>query len=68
VPENKRLQKSLWFPKKKLDWATKCLDENKEALAKLGVNDVDELIWRLVDLGQPELDDLLKLVKSRQKK
>jgi hypothetical protein len=68
MPENKRVQKSLWFPKKRLDWATDYFNQNKESLALLGINDVNELIWRLTDLGTPEMDELVKLIKSRQKK
>jgi len=68
LPKTKRVQKSLWFPKKRLDWATEYFNENKEALVKLGIKDVNELIWRLTDLGVPELNDLLKLIRANQKK
>jgi hypothetical protein len=64
----KRKQKSIWVPKKWLDWTTKYYNDNKAELNSLGIDSPEDLVWRLAQMGQPELDDLVKHVRNRKEK
>jgi len=66
--EQKKEQKLIWVPKAQLDWAQNYYEENREELKKIGVNSFQDLIWRVAELGKPELQDLLNLLKNRKKK
>lgn len=68
MSDSKREQKTIWYPKKWLDWAMQYYKENEKELNKLGVNSIDELVWRLAEMGKPELHDLIEYLKDRRKK
>ena len=47
--------KTLWIPRDWQKWAETYMKENKEEMQKLGIKTVNDLVWRLAELGKTDL-------------
>jgi NADPH-dependent curcumin reductase CurA len=60
VAKGEKKDKTLWVPKEWQDWTKEYFKEHQKELKKLGINSVNDLIWRLAELGKTDLDALIE--------